>query len=527
MKHGVSSPTVVFLALIIATSAVVGVISTVRTSAPVTGIVISKPGSVVVGSVSGLNLSLSLGSAVIGTGQAVSVSLAEWNTPSTENIVPSASNWPLQGLTLGPCGTLNLPIGIGIARGFYTSSNISSAQTLQLSAPGVYACPAILSQITVYDFEPHSDTAVVVGSCDPNPCFTRSVSVAQDFGGYWSAASTFSSFTPGEYTVVGGDEWGALAILHFEVIEENSTTSTSLGLSFTLSLNTTQLEAGHAISVTADISNVLPVVNNVTGASDWASPVFRDWTASSPCPYFAYILTFSGYYTQGNISSATPLQISPPGVIVFCPALVARYYLFQPLSDEASFFGGMVLPMKAEATMSGYYTSGQSYNLSLPSGGISPTPFPAGVYTVVAGDEWGQMAVAHFSVAEGSSTTSVILPANATLKVSSSLDCLASHYSLNFGVTEQSTLTGGFSAPGVTLYVATVQQAASTFQGHPASWVYSTGLVSSSSFSVVLSPGSYVVWIEGADHGCGSGIVAPLEMLTPVNITEAFTLTSQ
>jgi hypothetical protein len=347
MRSGVSLPTVVFLVLIIATSAAIGVVSTIGTSAHETGTENTKPGSVVVGSTSGLNLSLSLGSNMINPGQAVSVGIDQWNTLPTEIVVPSASNWPLQGLTLGPCRTLNLPIGIEIVQGFYTSSNVSSAKPLQLSEPGTYSCPAMIP-VSSFAFEPSSDVAEVLGSCDPNPCITENVSVTQDIAGYWTTASTFSNFTLGEYTVVGGDEWGALAILHFAVAEVNS-------------------------------------------------------------------------------------------------------------------------------------------------------------------------------------TASVILPANTSLDVSSSLDCLAGHYSLNFSVPEQSTLTGGFSAgtPGVTLYVATAQQAASTFQGHPAAWVYSIGLVNSSHFAVVLSPGSYVIWIEGADQNCGSGIVMPLEMLTQVKITEGFTLTNK
>jgi hypothetical protein len=347
MKSGISSPTVVFLVLIIVSSAAVGVVSTVGTSAHQTGAQITKPGSVVVRSTSGLNLSLSLGSTLVSPGQAVSIGIDEWNTLSTENTVPSASNWPLQGLTLGPCGTLNLPIGIEIAQGFYTSSNISSAQPLRLSAPGVYFCPAMFS-ISSYAFEPSSDAAGVAGLCGSNQCFKENISSTTSNAGYWTPASTFSNFTAGEYTVVGGDEWGALAILHFTVVEENS-------------------------------------------------------------------------------------------------------------------------------------------------------------------------------------TTPVILPTGTTLEVSSSFDCVAGHYSLNFSAPEQSTLTGGFSAgtPGVTAYIATAQQAASTFEGHPTSWVYSTGLVNSSHFAVVISPGSYVIWIEGADQGCGSGIVMPLEMLTQVNITESFTLTNQ
>jgi hypothetical protein len=123
--------------------------------------------------------------------------------------------------------------------------------------------------------------------------------------------------------------------------------------------------------------------------------------------------------------------------------------------------------------------------------------------------------------------THVILPGDTNFNVSSSFDCVAGHYSLNFSVPDQSTLAGGFNATnlGVTAYVATAQQAATIFQGHPATWVYSTGLVNSSQFSVLLSPGSYAIWIEGANRNCGSPIVMPLEMLTQVNITQAFTLT--
>jgi len=37
--------------------------------------------------------------------------------------------------------------------------------------------------------------------------------------GYWtnSGIYSFSNFKPGVYTVVAGDEWGALVVLHFTV----------------------------------------------------------------------------------------------------------------------------------------------------------------------------------------------------------------------------------------------------------------------------------------------------------------------
>jgi hypothetical protein len=37
--------------------------------------------------------------------------------------------------------------------------------------------------------------------------------------GYWMASQNLNeyNFTPGVYTVVGGDEWGSLVVLHFTV----------------------------------------------------------------------------------------------------------------------------------------------------------------------------------------------------------------------------------------------------------------------------------------------------------------------
>jgi hypothetical protein len=37
--------------------------------------------------------------------------------------------------------------------------------------------------------------------------------------GYWTndSVSQFNNFDPGVYTVIAGDEWGALVILHFTV----------------------------------------------------------------------------------------------------------------------------------------------------------------------------------------------------------------------------------------------------------------------------------------------------------------------
>jgi len=103
---------------------------------------------------------------------------------------------------------------------------------------------------------------------------------------------------------------------------------------------------------------------------------------------------------------------------------------------------------------------------------------------------------------------------------------VAGHSAQPFNATAASVLNGGIIAgnPGVAIYVSTAQDAQTLVEGHPAAWVYFSGLTNSTSFSVALTPGSYVFWTEGADMGCGARIVEPLEELTTVTVTEAVTL---
>lgn len=105
---------------------------------------------------------------------------------------------------------------MAIFQGYYNSSNITSAKSLQLYDPkAVFNCPMILSGITSYAFEPLSDTAAIFGSCDPNPCLSEALDPGVTASGYWINGKE-QGFS-GVYTVVVGDEWGALIILYFIV----------------------------------------------------------------------------------------------------------------------------------------------------------------------------------------------------------------------------------------------------------------------------------------------------------------------
>jgi len=172
----------------------------------------------------GIRLDLSVNSTSLKPGDTIAITIRENNLRPIPNEVRAASDWKLQGLSLGPCGTVNRPIGFAIFKGNYTKENLSTGHPLQLYQPGTYFCPMILSGISSYVFEPLSNLADVVGSCTPNPCFKLQIEDRTQVAGSWSepmfpflGLATFHQFSPGVYTVAGGDEWGTLLVLNFTV----------------------------------------------------------------------------------------------------------------------------------------------------------------------------------------------------------------------------------------------------------------------------------------------------------------------
>jgi hypothetical protein len=173
-------------------------------------------------SANGLSLSLSLDSATYQPGQQVSIVIDEQNTLGIANKINASEKWPVSGLSVGPCGTLNYPFGVAIFQGDYTAANVSSAIPLQIYEPGIYHCPMILAGISSYVFQPLSDTAAIFQMSESGTAYTMEMKTEFEPAptGYWignAPNATLTDFQPGVYTVVAGDEWGALVVLHFTV----------------------------------------------------------------------------------------------------------------------------------------------------------------------------------------------------------------------------------------------------------------------------------------------------------------------
>jgi hypothetical protein len=144
----------------------------------------------------------------------------DYNTlASTKNVI-SASDWAvaLNGDNGPPCLDNSYPVGVAVAQGYYTSSNVSTTKFLDLVDPhATYACPdfAAFGDAAGYVFQPMSEIAASYGCIGVTPCLTDPVSTGVMVTGYWNQSGAFTSFPRGTYTVLAEDEWGGAVFAYF------------------------------------------------------------------------------------------------------------------------------------------------------------------------------------------------------------------------------------------------------------------------------------------------------------------------
>ena len=165
---------------------------------------------------SGLELHLSLNATSIVSGQSLFLTVWVYNPSPIQAEAAYAGNWGVQGMGVGPCGPMSFPMGLVIMKGNLSLAQVKTGAPLQLYEGGVIACPMILLYVQSYVFPSHSSFATLVGSCSPSECASSNMSASMTFSGDYGLLG-FENFSPGVYTVVGGDEWGGLTLLHFTV----------------------------------------------------------------------------------------------------------------------------------------------------------------------------------------------------------------------------------------------------------------------------------------------------------------------
>ena len=366
----------------------------------------------------GLRLSLSVTPSEAYSVSSFNVSVSDFNVLAATN-TPTIIESPTAGgtrLTLGPCS--QLPLGFGLWQGYYSAGNLSAAPPLSLFQPGVYSCPAEFS-IAYFSFSPLSDNVSLYSpqpksgnATVPTEMWTMPDAFEQSFSGYWTGQGVFQQFQPGFYTLVGGDDYGQLAIVHFYIGQpetattttssqsstssssqvpppssgENLSASSTQGLKLMVSTNATVISAGESVQVNLSEFNSLSVANNVSASHNWPTSV-----ALGPCEHIYVqpfgIAVYMGHVDAQNLSQGERVNIFPPTA---CPQYIRLVtgYEFQPRSDLA-----VVLPSlgAAPSPLDGSVNVGMSYTQQ-------QQPLPPGSYTIVAADEWGTLAFAYFTI---------------------------------------------------------------------------------------------------------------------------------
>ena len=174
----------------------------------------TEPTTTYVESSNGLQLQVSVNTTSLTPGEALQISVSEYNTLSTTNDVSAGKNWGVDGLTLGACPNLYVqPFGVAIFQGRYTAQNISHATSLNIF--GMVACPMYIRLITGYVFLPNSTNAVVMPGGDLTAGTPMSANTAVN--GIYTQGTQLHLLVSGVYTIVAGDEWGTLDFLYVSI----------------------------------------------------------------------------------------------------------------------------------------------------------------------------------------------------------------------------------------------------------------------------------------------------------------------
>ncbi len=183
-------------------------------------------------------------------------------------------------------------------------------------------------------------------------------------------------------------------------IPASTTTVSDQGLGIEVVLSVSPSQGPHATSfeVNASVWNTLARTNNVTGVDNYHGVQFNPLCNTGPVTFEV----LRGYYTVANFTAGTALSIhGVQNMMCVVPTSALGYYVFQPNSDV---FTGPLNQQAAggQATTASMTTRSAATATSLvnvySSGLANPEPFPPGTYTVVAADNWGQLAAVHFVV---------------------------------------------------------------------------------------------------------------------------------
>jgi hypothetical protein len=206
------------------------------------------------------------------------------------------------------------------------------------------------------------------------------------------------------FLITGGSSASSTSTSSTATSSSTSSASTAtvsdqgLGIELVLSVSPGQGPYATSFEVNATVWNTLSRPNNVTGVDNYHGVQLNPLCNTGPVTFEV----LKGYYTVANFTSGTVLSIhGVQNMMCVVPTSALSYYVFQPNSDV--FTGPLAdqaMGGKAStATMTTRSAAAAASLVNIYSSGLAnPEPFPPGTYTVVAADNWGQLALVHFAV---------------------------------------------------------------------------------------------------------------------------------
>ena len=169
-----------------------------------------------------------------------------------------------------------------------------------------------------------------------------------------------------------------------------TTAQSGNGLQLQVSVNAATLTSGEPLQINVSEYNTLSTNNSVAAATKWGV----NGLTIGACPNINVlpfgVAVFQGHYDARNISQGTPLELFEAVPCVQLIRFITGYDFLPDSSNAAIMPGGDLAsptPMSATETVKGTYSKG-----------IQLTPLASGIYTVVAGDEWGTLEFLYINV---------------------------------------------------------------------------------------------------------------------------------
>ena len=167
----------------------------------------------------GLAISVSVNSSSVRSNGSVSIIVTLANPTERTINLTRANSWYLTGLNESwPCNSGSLAYGYEVFRGYYSLTNVSSGRNVL--HPGVYPSCVYIVPPSFFVFPPKATYIPSVLFNYTSPIYAIDGGFVRQ-GNFMVGVNSLWSSQPGVYTMVVGDEWGNLAVIHFTVVSSS------------------------------------------------------------------------------------------------------------------------------------------------------------------------------------------------------------------------------------------------------------------------------------------------------------------